>query len=167
MAEANADLKEIHETFKRQVKKRLRNSQFLQCVSHLVDGTTWPTKDNTWEVEEFGNSEVWQFAVHWSRRLQQLGVDGNALYGEWQQLKALYSKSDVEAGTPMLKHAIENKNLFPLWHTFSRMLLAMTPSNAAVERLFSRLRRIWTNERTRLSKKHTEEELVLLVDAEN
>ena len=73
----------------------------------------------------------------------------------------------VEAGVPILKHAIRNKNLFPLWHTFGRMLLAVTPSNAAVEGLFSRLRRILTDERTRLSEKHAEEELVLLVDADN
>ena len=66
----------------------------------------------------------------------------------------------------MLKHATKNKNLFPLWHTFGRMLLAVTPINAAVEQLFSRLRRILTDERTRLSEKDAEEELVLLVDAD-
>ena len=166
-AEAKAELKEIRETFKKQVKKRLKNSHFLQCVSQLVDGSTWPTKDNVEEVTEFGNDEVRQLVVQWARRLQRLGVDGDALYTEWQQLKALYAKSDMEAGVPMLKHAIRNKNLFPLWHTFGRMLLAVTPSNAAVERLFSRLRRILTDERTRLSEKHAEEELVLLVDAAN
>ena len=166
-AEANAELKEIREMFKKQVRKRLKNSHFLLCVSQLVDGSTWPTKDNVEEVTEFGNDEVRQLVVQWARRLQRLGVDGDALYTEWQQLKALYAKSDMEAGVPMLKHAIRNKNLFPLWHTFGRMLLAVTPSNAAVERLFSRLRRILTDERTRLSEKHAEEELVLLVDAAN
>ena len=67
----------------------------------------------------------------------------------------------------VLKAVILQKTTFPAWHIFARMLLAITPTNAAVERLFSRLRKVLTDAHTRLSEDHAEEELVLLVDAED
>ena len=84
---------------------------------------------------------------------------------EWANVKEFFKNTDNEPGVHVLKAVLLQKTTFPAWHIFARMLLAITPTNAVVERLFSRLRRVLTDARTRLSEDHAEEELVLLVDA--
>ena len=86
---------------------------------------------------------------------------------QWADVKEFFKNTDNDPGVHVLKAVILQKTTFPAWHIFARMLLAITPTNAAVERLFSRLRKVLTDTRTRLSEDHAEEELVLLVDAED
>ena len=132
----------------------------------LVDGDRWPKRTSD-RLEEFATEEVKTWAVRWAKRLLRHGLQVDDVVKQWADVKEFFKNTDNDPGVHVLKAVILQKTTFPAWHIFARMLLAITPTNAAVERLFSRLRQVLTDTRTRLSEDHAEEELVLLVDAED
>ena len=138
----------------------------MVCVARLVDGDRWPKRTSD-RLEEFATEEVKTLAVRWAKRLLRHGLQVDDVVKQWADVKEFFKNTDNDPGVHVLKAVILQKTTFPAWHIFARMLLAITPTNAAVERLFSRLRQVLTDTRTRLSEDHAEEELVLLVDAED
>ena len=91
------------------------------------------------------------------------GVEVDDVVKKWATIKEFHKNTANDSGVYILRPSSCRRPLSR--HILAHMLLAITPTNAALWHPFSRLRQVLTGMRNHLSKNHANEELVLLVDA--
>ena len=165
LVQATQEVDLIRQAIGKQVATRFANSKYLVCVANLVDSNQRPDRISA-TLDSFGNEDMKTLAVRWAKRLHRHGVAAGDIVKEWCRVKELYVNTDVKPGAATVKAAVVQKCIFPTFHVFGCMLLAITPSNAAVEWLSSRLRRVLTEGQCNLSGQHAEDQLVPLIDAD-
>ena len=158
-------LRKIKSALIAEMNTRFANRGVLKRLAWL-DLSRWP--EDVADVNAFVLPDIEAIFDHWKARFTKRAVTLDALKREFEQIKVVWQTTSkpIEKSHGFWKSIIQNRGVFTQWHYLLRMVLALTPSDAVVEAVFSRLTRILAPQRTLLSTKMVEQLLILAVDTE-
>ena len=158
-------LRKIKSALIAEMNKRFANRGVLKRLAWL-DLSQWP--EDVADVNAFVLPDIEAIFDHWKARFTKRAVTLDALKREFEQIKVVWQTTSkpIEKSHGFWKSIIQNRGVFTQWHYLLRMVLALTPSDAVVEAVFSWLTRILAPQRTLLSTKMVEQLLILAVDTE-
>ena len=149
-----------------QHKVRFSNRGILERLKWL-DLRMWPSEDDAAAVATFAVADIEALFNHWKGRLARWEVTLEALKAELVLLKSCWKtvQKPIADSLDFWRRVICNRGDFPKMHFLLRMVLALTPSDAVVESAFSRLTKILTDQRMRISTGLLEQLLFLAIDS--
>ena len=158
-------LRKIKSALIAEMNARFANRGVLKRLAWL-DLSRWP--EDVAPMNAFVLPDIEAIFGHWKACFSKRAVTLDGLKREFEQIKVVWQTTSkpIEKSHVFWKSIIQNRGVFIQWHYLLRMVLALTPSDAVVEAVFSRLTFILAPQRTLLSTKMVEQLLILAVDTE-
>ena len=133
----------------------LPDSVIFKNISLLLDTSAWPKDDSA----NFGYKGIKELSDHFNALLEKNGCDVQSTNKAWIRLKLfilpILQNNQKESYLEIWHHSFANTELMSdcknVMHLFE-ILLVVPFTNAIVERLFSRMNRVKTDFRNRLSR---------------
>ena len=128
-------LRRVRDKLAAECADRFSNRSVLEYLGWL-DVSRWPRLEMNMEI-----SKVW---THLQGHFIRLGCSLESVQEEMKTVVTVLWESSKPVADPFVfwQSVIRNASMFPSLHVFLRCCLALTPSNAVVERAFSKLTRI-------------------------
>ena len=133
----------------------LLDSVIFKNIPLVLDTSAWPKDDSA----NFGDKEINKFFDHFNALLEKIGCGVQSINKEWICLKLfilpILQNNQKESCLEIWRRSFANTELMSgckkIMHLFE-ILLVVPFTNAIVERLFSRMNRVKTDFRNRLSR---------------
>jgi hypothetical protein len=157
----------VRQSVRQELRDQLKNNELMECVTTLVSGPMWPLPEHCSSPDNsFGCAAIRQLYLFWSDRFRNPGIKLETLLAEWRDVFQLFALRAAGPGAPMLRHVVQiGHAAFPGLHVLFRSVLAVSPSDVDVERLFSRMANVLRDNQLKLLPSSVERLVVAAQDA--